>query len=90
MDGKRKMILLIVFKVFLKNKWKYRKLKFNRLLHDIRRNSFIKQKKKKKKTCFYFTTLFTCLEILPNTCSVWKLKRKEKWFDSMWENRQYS
>ena len=47
MDGKRKMLSSILFKVFLKNKWKHRKLKFNRLLHDIRRNSFIKQKKKR-------------------------------------------
>ena len=29
----------MVFKVFFKNKWKQRKLKFNRLLHDIRRNT---------------------------------------------------
>ena len=42
MDRKRKMLLLMVFKVFLKNKWKGRKLKSNRLLHDIRR--FLKGK----------------------------------------------
>ena len=29
MDGKRKMLLVMVFKVFLKNKWKRRKLKFS-------------------------------------------------------------
>ena len=34
-----------VFKVFFKNKWKRRKLKFSRLLHDIGRNSFLKRKK---------------------------------------------
>ena len=44
MDQKRKMLLLMVFKLFLKNKWKPRKLKISRLLHDIRRNSFFKQK----------------------------------------------
>ena len=48
MDRKRKIFLLMIFKVFLKNKWKRKKLKFNRLLHDIQ-NSFFKQKKKKKK-----------------------------------------
>ena len=36
----------MIFKVFLKNKRKRRKLKFNRLLHDI------KKKKKKKKSFF--------------------------------------
>ena len=41
MDRKRKMLLLMVFKVFLKNKWKGRKLKFNRLLLDIRGNSLL-------------------------------------------------
>ena len=46
MDRKRKMLLLMVFKVFLKIKWKHRKLKLNRLLHDIRRNSFHKNQKK--------------------------------------------
>ena len=45
MDGKKKMLLLRVFKVFLKNKWKRRKLKFNRLLHGITRNSFFREKK---------------------------------------------
>ena len=45
MDLKRKMLLLMVFEVFLENKWKHRNLKFNRLIHDIRRNSFLKQKK---------------------------------------------
>ena len=39
--GKRKMLLLLVFKVLRKNKLKRRKLKFSRLLHDIRRNSFL-------------------------------------------------
>ena len=35
----------MVFKVFLKNKQKRRKLKFNRLLlHDIRRNIFLNLK----------------------------------------------
>ena len=41
MDRKRKMLLVMVFKVFLKNKWKRRKLKFRRLLHETRRNSFL-------------------------------------------------
>ena len=39
-NGKRKMLLLMVFKVFLKNKLKCRKSKFSRLLCDTRRNSF--------------------------------------------------
>ena len=47
---------------FIKNKWPHRKLKFNRLLHHIRRTSSFKQK---KTACFYFSNLFTCLEILP-------------------------
>ena len=59
---KEKMFLLMVFKVFLKNKWKRRKLKFNRLLHDIRGNSCLKRK---KMACFYFSNLFSCLEIRP-------------------------
>ena len=89
MDRKRKMLLLMIFKVFLKNKWKRRKLKFNRLLHDIRRSSFLKRK---KKACFsfYFSNLFSCLEILPKTRSVWQLETEEKWFDNMWENRHSS
>ena len=41
MDRKRKTLLLMVFKVFLKNKWKRRKLRFSRLLHDTGRNSFL-------------------------------------------------
>ena len=41
MDRKRKMLLLMVLEVFLKNKRKRRKLKFSRLLHDTRRNSFL-------------------------------------------------
>ena len=45
MDQKGKMIL-VVFKVFLKNKRKRRKLKCSRLLRDIRRNNFLKRKKK--------------------------------------------
>ena len=60
--SKEKLFLLIIFKVFVKNKWPRRKLKFNRLLHDIRRISSFKQK---KTACFYFSNLFTCLEILP-------------------------
>ena len=36
----------MVFKVFLRNELKHRKLKFSRLLlHDIRKNSFLKRKK---------------------------------------------
>ena len=35
------MLLLTLFKVLRKNKLKRRKLKFSRLLHDIRRNSFL-------------------------------------------------
>ena len=59
MDRKRKMFLLMIFKVFLKNKRKRRKLKFNRLLHDIKKK---KKKKKaflsqKKKWRFYFNNL---------------------------------
>ena len=50
MDRKRKMFLLMIFKVFLKNKRKRRKLKFNRLLHDIKKKkkkkAFLSQKKK--------------------------------------------
>ena len=46
MDRKRKMLLLMVFKVFLKNKWKRRKLKFNRLLHDTRKSSFLEREMK--------------------------------------------
>ena len=51
---------------------------------NIRRDSFINRK---KKACFYFSNLFSCLEILPNTRSVWQLEREEKCFDNMWENR---
>ena len=39
------MLLLMVFKLFLKNKWTRRKLKYNRLLHDIR-NNFLNRKKR--------------------------------------------
>ena len=56
MDRKRKMLLLMVFTVFLKNKWKRRKLKFTRLLNDIGRNCFPKQKE--NAICFYFSNLF--------------------------------
>ena len=35
---------------------------------------------------FYFSNLFTFLEILPKTGSVWKLEREEKRFVNMWEN----
>ena len=31
--------------------------------------------------------LFSCLEIIWKTRSVWQLEREEKWFDNMWENR---
>ena len=77
----------MVFEVFLKNKWKHRNLKFNRLLHDIRRNSFLKQK---KMACFYFSNLFSCLEINLKTNSIWQLEREEKWFNNMWENHHSS
>ena len=60
----------MVFKVFLRNELKHRKLKFSRLLlHDIRKNSFLKRK---KSLCFYFSNLLSCLEILPKTRSVWQ------------------
>ena len=61
MDRKGKMLLLMVFKVFLKSTWKGRKLKFNRLLHDIRGNSLLKRRNNKKKACFYFRNLFKLL-----------------------------
>ena len=73
-DRKRKK--LMVFKVFLKNKWKRGKLTFNRLLHDIRRNNFLKPI---KIACFYFSNLFSCFEISPKTHSVWQVEREEKW-----------
>ena len=75
----------MVFKVFLKMKWKRRKLKFNRLLQGIRRNSFLKRKE--NGICFYFSNLFSCLEILLKTRTPWQLEREEKWFDIMWEYR---
>ena len=39
--SKRKMFLLMVFKVFLKIKWKRRKLKFNKSLYDIKEIAFL-------------------------------------------------
>ena len=35
---------------------------------------------------FYFSNLFSFLEILPKIRSVWKLEREEKRFLIMWEN----
>lgn len=45
---------------------------------------------KKELACFYFGNLFSCLEILLNTRSVWQLEREDKWFDDMRENRHSS
>ena len=45
---------------------------------------------RKKVACFYFSNLFTCLEILLNISYVWKPEREEKWFNNMWENRHSS
>ena len=56
--------------------------------HDIRRNSFLKLKE--NDICFYFSNLFSYLEILPKTRSPWQLEGEEKWFDNMWENRHSS
>ena len=41
-------------------------------------------------SCFYFSNLFSCLEILRKTRSVWQLEREDKWFDNIWENRHSS
>ena len=36
----------------------------------------------KNMTCFYFSNLCSCLEILPKIRSVWQLEREEKWVDN--------
>lgn len=72
MNRKKKNVLLMVFKVFLKVKWKHRKLKFN----TLEETAF----SIKKLACFCFSNLFSCLEILPKTRSVWRLEGEEKWF----------
>ena len=35
---------------------------------------------------FYLSNLFSFLEILPKTGSVWKIEREEKRFVNIWEN----
>ena len=39
--SKEENVIVNGFQSFLKNKWKRRKLKFNRLLHDTRKSSFL-------------------------------------------------
>ena len=75
MDQMKKMFLSMVFKVFIKNKWKSKKLKFSRLLHDIKKNSFLKR----KKWHVLFTNLLSCSEILPKTRFVW-----QTWLNCYW------
>ena len=53
-NSKEKNVFINGFQGIFNNKWKHRKFKFNRLVHDIKRNSFLKQK---KVTCFYFCNL---------------------------------
>ena len=60
----------------------------NQMVHDIRRNSFLKRKE--NDICLYFSNLFSYLEILPKTHSPWQLEREEKCFDNTWENRHSS
>ena len=57
------MFLLMVSKTFLKNKWKRRKLIFNRLLHDIEKNSFLK------------VAEATCVEIASEMKNWFRLKK---------------
>ena len=85
MDRKKKLFLLImIFKVFFKNKWKRRRLKLKRLQQNIRQNSILNRR---KMSCFYFSNLINCMDILPKTRSVWERDREEFWFENMWENR---
>ena len=39
--SKEKNVIINGFQSIVKNIWKHRKLKFSRLLHDTRRNSFL-------------------------------------------------
>ena len=37
---------------------------------------------------FYFSNIFSCLEILKNFRFLWLLEREDKLFNNMWENCQ--
>lgn len=68
MNRKKKNVLLMVFKVFLKVKWKHRKLKFN----TLEETAF----SIKKLACFCFSNLFSCLEFFRNTALFGNEKEK--------------
>ena len=55
---RKKSVFINGFKSISLKKQKHRKLKLKRLLHDMRRNSFLKRIKMEY---FYFSNLFSCL-----------------------------
>ena len=82
--NKNLFLLLLIFEVYFKNKWKFRRLKFKRSLKNIRRNRIINRT---KMFCFYSSNFLNYIQLLPKTRSIWKIDREEFWFESMWENR---
>ena len=84
MDTKRKFMLFLSVKQFLRRKEKIRRMRFYLLL-----SNYLKRKIEFQRTEISLLSLSLFLNSTTGKakCGIWQWKRQELWFDEMWQKR---